>query len=251
MAEKTLNVRKLIKRAWHVEPEAVDEPSVLGPTATKFGGTPYAEQGDSWPICGGCDQRLAFVCQFNLAECGNDELGHKGLYAFYYCHACSSWGDLPAELKNAWQVRYYPAPAETKAVDLQGDSQEDGAAIPCRVVLSQIDNLPSWDEIGDIDVDMSNASAAANPEKPWAAYRAACEEVLGGEAEFSTQVGGYAVWVQSAETLTCPACRKAMVLLAQVDSEEEAGLMWGDAGSVYLLVCPAHPDAVQMRLQCF
>ena len=41
-----------------------------------------------------------------------------------------------------------------------------------------------------------------------------------------------------------------MVLLAQIGSEEAAGLMWGDADCLYLFVCEDRPGNVYLTLQC-
>ena len=44
-------VQALVRPCTTVEPRPSDK--ALPATATKFGGTPYAERGDRWPICGG------------------------------------------------------------------------------------------------------------------------------------------------------------------------------------------------------
>ena len=43
-----------------------------------------------------------------------------------------------------------------------------------------------------------------------------------------------------------------MSLLWQLDSEDQAGLMWGDTGRVYIFACPAmcHDQALSLVMQC-
>ena len=48
----------------------------------------------------------------------------------------------------------------------------------------------------------------------------------------------------------CPRCDQLMEMFAQIDSEEEAGLMWGDVGCIYLFCCRRHPGEVRLELQC-
>lgn len=218
-------------------------------TSTKFGGHPYAELDEDWPICGGCEEGLSFIFQCNLAECPHQKA--TGLFTFFYCHECSSWGDIPPELENAWLVRRYKSPADNKAVELEDASPKKARTNECSVKMEIVQSLPDWDTINDLLPAAAELSTKSNKDEPWATYQKTVEELLGGEPESTSQVGGYPHWIQSAESIECEKCSTPMRLLGQITSEEEAELMWGDAGSVYLFECPKHPDQVQMRLQCF
>lgn len=60
------------------------------------------------------------------------------------------------------------------------------------------------------------------------------------------QVGGHPRWIQEPEVGS---------LLLQVDSDSEAGMMWGDGGMVYFLGSPSLPNAddfthVRAIMQC-
>lgn len=218
-------------------------------TSTKFGGHPYAELDEDWPICGGCEEGLSFIFQCNLAECPHQKA--QGLFAFYYCHECSSWGDIPPEIEDAWLVRRYEAPAANKAVELEDASPDNARTKECSVKLEIVQSLPNWESINDLLPAAAELSAKSNKEEPWAAYQKTVEELLGGEPEINSQIGGYPNWIQGAESIECEKCKTRMRLLGQIDSEEDAGLMWGDVGAVYLFECPKHADQIQMRLQCF
>ena len=222
----------------------------VSPVSTKFGGAPYAERGEKWPVCGGCGKGLSFICQWNLAECPHLS-GSAGLYAFYYCHGCASWGDLPADLKDAWMVRRYPAPDPGRSVHLEDASPTGARTTDCSCTLAKERSLPDWDGLAEEAPRAAALSKELNEDEAWEPYSEIAEELLGGEPDYRTQIGGYPRFVQGADYPECPDCAQRMRLLAQIDSEEEAGLMWGDSGCVYIFGCDKHTAQVQMRLQCF
>ena len=76
-------------------------------------------------------------------------------------------------------------------------------------------------------------------------------ETLGGLTDYATIVGGYPHWVQGEATPGCDVCKSGMRLLAQIDTEDEADIIWGDVGCVYIFYCPEHPRETRMELQCF
>jgi uncharacterized protein YwqG len=255
-------VRLLVRPAILLEPFTPRPGQTLAITQSKFGGTPYAERGDAWPICGGCGKGLAFIMQAHLDECEKaaategdepkpDDDRRSGLVVFFYCQQCSSWGDIPADLKDAWVVRRYDTPSESKAVELADLSPADLRTKPCAVMISPAVSLPDWESLDTVDPELSNLSASLDHDEPWEPYSSACTEVLGEEPSCRTQIGGYPSFIQGANFPDCSECGQAMRLLMQIDSEDDAGLMWGDAGSVYLFECPKHPKNVQMRLQCY
>jgi hypothetical protein len=51
------------------------------------------------------------------------------------------------------------------------------------------------------------------------------------------QFGGEPLWVQSEEKLACPKCKKLMKFAAQIDSDEDAGIQFGDLGTLYAFFC--------------
>jgi uncharacterized protein YwqG len=254
-------LKQYLTTAIALEPYKPKRGQQLTASQTKFGGQPYAERGDAWPICG-CGQGLTFIMQANLDQCirgatteGEDPPLHgqrrSGLFTFFYCHACSSWGDIPPEAKDAWLVRRYPSPSDARAVAIDDRSPKTDRTIPCAVFISPAQSLPDWETINELDPALAAAIGKLNDDEPWSAYEAAVERIAGEQPGGRTQIGGYPSFIQGANFPDCPTCRKAMRLLAQIDSEEAAGFMWGDAGSVYLFDCADHPDKFDMRLQCY
>jgi uncharacterized protein YwqG len=239
-------VEALVRPCTVAVPSASDAP--LPQSSTKFGGMPYAERGDAWPMCG-CGRGLTFVFQWNAADAPHPRAG-AGLYAFFYCHECGSWGDLPADVKDAWAIRQYAAPDESRSVALEDRSPTEHRHTECSCTLSKAPSLPDWDGLGELSDEAAELSAELKEDEPWEPYSEIAEEILGGEPDYRTQVGGYPRFVQGADFPECE-CGQRMSLLAQIDSEDEAVVMWGDSGCVYLFTCDKHPKQIQMRLQCF
>jgi uncharacterized protein YwqG len=63
--------------------------------------------------------------------------------------------------------------------------------------------------------------------------------------DINSQLGGYAYWIQSYEE-----CAKGKQLLFQIASEDNAALMWGDGGAVYVFY---DPDTMELEFvfQCY
>lgn len=246
-------VRALLRRAAALEPKALRKGEALAPTATKLGGTPYAEAGDAWPTCGSCQQGLTFIFQGNLADLPQDASrgrARRGLFSFFYCRPCRTWGDDEEAEAGAWALRRYADPRDEKAVTLTDTSPAKAQLRPCRVDLSAVPSLPDWDGLGEVYAPaLEKRLRRVERDEPEELYARLVEEELGAELEVRTQLGGYPKFIQSADVPECPTCDAAMGLLAQVDSEEAARLMWEDTGSVMLFACDKHPSRTALRLQ--
>jgi len=226
MSNLPKQLRPLVLPVTLVEPRA----GAPGIAETKFGGAPYAEAGETWPMCGGCKRGLSFVFQWKA---------ERGLCTFYYCFECNPWG-LADEPRAAWCLRRHAT--SDAAVSLPDRSPKKPRLKERAVALRPGLSLPDWEGIDSfapkLDVDSEE-------------YDPVVESLIGREPDFCTQIGGYPMFVQGGEFPACPACRKQMRLLVQIDSEEEVQLMWGDSGCVYLFECATHPEKVELLLQCF
>lgn len=205
---------------------------------SKLGGTPYAENNDTWPICPSCTNKLTFVAQIY----NEDE---DSLFVFFYCHECFPWG-LDNEKKGEWIVKSYEHPSCEKWVEISQNEKDEFAPSPCTLTASNINVLPDWEAL---DAEASNLCSRINDDDPWDAYEGAVEraECLNN---YATLLGGYPRFVQGESSPTCPECKTEMEFYAQIDSEDEANMMWGDAGLVYFFRCPQHKNLFQFELQC-
>lgn len=217
--------------------------------ATKFGGSPYAEIQDEWPLCPSCGDGLTFICQVNAADCFHRMPSKIALFSFFYCTQCSPWG-MSDEPQGQWLVRVYSEPSETRFIELSDSSPPDAKVQTCGVHTSRVLSLPDLEGIGRWFGEAEEWAAEMNPEEPWEAYDEVVSS-LGAVSDYGSLLGGFPRWVQGEATPECPKCRQSMALLAQIDSEEKAGITWGDQGLIYLFICNEHTDETHMELQCY
>ncbi len=233
-------VSGLVRTATRIEPHA-DSAARAASVHGKFGGAPYAEAGDTWPVCTGCDEELEFVVQLEdpSADC---------LHQFFYCFECFPWGSGPDE-DGQWAIRSHHGPSMDRHVEMTRRSASEPEVTPCTVTVSSVRVLPSWDGIDSVSAAATELARAVDPDRPWAAYAAAVERQDCLD-DYATLVGGYPRFVQGEVASECPTCRSPMAFFAQIDTEDEAGIMWGDVGLVYLFRCAEHPTQFEMELQC-
>lgn len=165
------------------------------------------------------------------------------LFTLFFCWDCYSNDD------GCCSVRTYLDASETKAVPIVPVRSPQTPTRPCWAEWESDAALPDWDTICDDFPEIATLACDIDHATPRGAYHAAEEELV-GESRISTYVGGYPHWIQGACRYTCPRCNRRMRFLAQVDSENEAGYMWGDVGCAYLFFCEDHPNAVAFEEQC-
>ncbi len=211
---------------------------------TRFGGPAYAEAGEKAPICPGCNKPLSFVFQFCPPQPGKKAAGP--LHCVFYCFNCMPIG-RPAEEKGQWLVKTWETPAAEKFVDGIGI---DKKFKPCSCSLAKVANLPDYESLEANYPEVAALCEEIDGEDPVSIYEEIGQEI-GCEMEPFTSIGGYPIWIQGEGTQVCPVCGKPGEFVAQIDSESGAGLMWGDAGCLYIFRCPEHKDGFAIEMQCF
>jgi len=234
-------LKTLVKPALQLEPQA-DPTAAAASCHSKYGGLPYTETGDSWPACPTCDTDLTFVSQIR------DERENL-LFVFYYCFQCFPWG-MESEEKGQWVVKLYPEPSMDKLIPIDRDWSEDEFSLtPCTMISSSVEVLPDWQDLDSMSLEVAHLCAEIDSDSPWESYEAATERV-NCLNDYETILGGYPRYIQGSIEATCPDCHSPMTFYAQIDSEDEANLMWGDVGLVYFFRCPQHPHQFYFELQC-
>jgi hypothetical protein len=103
---------------------------VLPVGASKFGGQPYLEKADDWPMSG--FKRLSYLGQINFGELTGHvpDAPRQGILVFY----------LGLSLREGWtsEVRWYPNPDPDKAVQVHPESS-------IAKYEAAIEFIPSWD----------------------------------------------------------------------------------------------------------
>lgn len=250
------------------------------PGSSKLGGQPDLPAAFDWPVYRG--RRLDFVLQVDLREVAplgpRDRLPSAGVLSFFYDLEEQPWGFDPEDV-GAWAVRYFPP---TVALTRQAPDQPDRETFEAAIRFWAAASLPSYgsragflletelkeeaggedlgDALAELGVALFGASAPA-PDPP-------CHRIGGhsaniqGDMQLEAQLVMHRLYCgdetgyedpRAAELE--PTCEDWELLL-QLDSDDEADLMWGDGGMLYFWIRRqdlARQDFSQvwMALQCF
>ncbi|MBX9938961.1 MAG: DUF1963 domain-containing protein [Candidatus Obscuribacterales bacterium] len=238
--------------------------------ASKFGGAPYFEAGDQWPICSKCSNPESFICQLDLRQAKEAQLPSLfGLLTFFYCFECFPW-DAP---HPGWTVRNYPEAHFARAVSIEKpEPQQSGflkklfqkkhsfhTSKTSIVELKSFTCYPQLDELDELadglvpEFKSFQAEVEENGTEDFSdIYYKFIEESTAASDNFGTIIGGYSQWIQAfPPDLKCKHCQNWMRQLVQIGSEKGLDLMFGDAGCIYLSICDEHPQEISMMLQCF
>ncbi|MBA4186396.1 MAG: hypothetical protein C0467_00105 [Planctomycetaceae bacterium] len=203
--------------------------------ASKLSGLPDLPPKAAWPVFQG--EPLHFLAQFNLAELSKSlacrELPNTGLISIFSVYDEDEGNDdFP---KGSWRLFYFPDTSK-----LARSLSDPGSTFrSCRLEFQETLSLPAWDspwkkELG-LGLDQSN----------WDVYQ---EQVAGfGSGQ---QILGYPSPIQG-DMLG----KKTVRHLLTLDSDDNAGWMWGDGGCLYFLIDEADLkakrfDRVRMEMQC-
>lgn len=238
-------LKKMLKPSTRVEVLSKPPVGAKLQLVSHFGATPYFEGSEQWPVCPSCSKALSFVCQFRLGEAFHPHPAPVQLFTFFYCWDCAPWRGN----RGQWLVRTYSSPTGEKAKTLLPPAGAEKFPA-CGVSFSEGLSLPDWESVFELNPRIAEAAERENPENPQKAYAAAA---LRNRAtnDLGTSLGGYPLWVQGFSAHRCPLCNAPMHLLAQIDSEANAGINWGDTGCAYLFFCPAHPQEISFEMQCY
>lgn len=252
----------------HGEP---GEPPGEGPGGSRLGGRPDLPQGFSWPEYDGAPH--AFVAQIDLAEIhafdADGILPARGLLSFFYDSQQSVWGFDPRET-GASAVHYFPDSGELAptAPPAGGEDpilaalglREDTRSSPFPAVRlrpasertyapadsSEVDALGltrderlSYEEISaEAEEDPPIHRLLGHPEVIQGDMQLECQLVTNGR--YCGDASGYTG--DEAERLRPGAADWRLLL--QIDSDDDAGMMWGDVGRIYFWM---HRDALAQR----
>ena len=265
LVERAGDILALARDGVRLEAHPVD--GDLATDASKLGGEPDVSADFVWPTWK--NAQLAFLTQLNLAElrafpeCGI--LPPAGLLQFFYDAEQRTWGIDPKD-RGSFLVRW-----EQNIDGLH--RARGGAANPaCRVQMRSESTIPAFESSDYALLALSPAEGDA--------YRSLWE-VLGLEPTdggTAHQVLGHAIPVQGDMQVECQLVTNGLYcgdpsgygdpraaalrpgardwrLLFQLDSDEGAGLMWGDVGRLYFWMreqdlSDGRFDRAWMQLQC-
>jgi uncharacterized protein YwqG len=241
MLEKLKNsLQPLLKNCYRITAKKMEFVADLA-ESTRFGGPAYAEEVTQTPVCATCNNPLSFIFQFK-----ENPLTNQGeLLQFFYCFECSPWGGKNET--GQWLIRSFPSPEKDK---FHPGASEISELQPCICKITEVKMLPDFETLEEKGHEAIRICEQIDKNDPWDVYEETCV-AMGCETEPFSSVGGYQIWIQGHTEKLCPECKKTMEFIAQIDSEAEADVMWGDAGCVYLFRCKEHPQQFAMEMQCF
>lgn len=205
-----------------------------------FGGQPYFEEGEHWPKSK-AGQHLSFVFQaFNTGEMHLPE--NIKLIQFYYDFQECPWSSED----DGWLVKVYEELHSEKVILIEKPKDLETTKF-CQITFEKAKSLPDWEGLDSYSQEISDLVCEINDDEPWEEYSKLVQKLTGQE-DYRSQFGGYPQWVQGEST---PEDKegKPFDLLFQIDSEDNAGLMWGDVGLVYAFY-DGRKKKIEFELQC-
>lgn len=208
----------LIRPCW--SPKTIEKDKDV--QGSKFSGMPWLLAGESWPVCGSCNQPLALFLQLNSAELPKGaKISFTGLVQLFFCTNSESNACLGYEpFAKSVLGRVIVPKGEPRRIA----PPEGSYAARSITGWKKYDDVPSWVELGSEFSD--------NP--------AAMDQLVD---RFGTATGdkllGWPAWAQGAQYPKCKKCRKSMSYLFQVDSNDNLPHTFGDSGRGHVFHCSA------------
>ena len=197
-----------------------------------FGGQPYFEKGEEWPVTKD-GNRLDFVFQFFNTE--NKYLPENiKLIQFYYDYEKSPWFTKD----EGWLIKVY------EQLDKENIILIENTDLPKAYCEIECENIKSLPDEYDLELINKNADMLSQILDEEDSYFKIAER-LNANHDLHSQIGGYPDWLQGSAYPD----DTDYIFLFQIDSEGEAGLHWGDCGLVYAFYNPKTKETI-FELQC-
>jgi uncharacterized protein YwqG len=239
---------------------------------SRIGGQPDLPPQFQWPRFNGLGQ--SFIAQLDLAELAAQPsvlpLPKQGYLAFFYDSEQRTWGFDPKDGGSAL-VAYFPGPASSLVrTELPADVAEAGRIHCCALRYTPDQNLPdAWSAYYEPALSADERTLLFNYHDAVRGESNTPRHRLGGHAdcvqnpemELECQLVTNGLYCGNATGYEDP--RKKILapgaldwrLLLQVDTDDDAGIMWGDCGTIYYWIREADLrardfDKCWLILQC-
>lgn len=224
------------------------------PSRSHFGGRPNLPEGTDWPTRNGV--RLDFLARLSLADIQRagplDWLPSTGALLFFYDLERQPWGYDPAD-RGSWAVLLV---GDVEAPAIAADAATASRpGIPFRFAhFRSIQSMPSGERAQIESLGLSDAeseqlmlvSDLAFGTKPKHQIGGFPSPVQGDNMELEAQLVSHGIYCGNESGYKDPRAdglRSGVPdwrLLLQFDSDEDLGVMWGDAGTLYFWVPGSH-----------
>ncbi len=238
---------------------------------SRIGGLPTLPARVAWPTRKG--KALAFLCQIDLAAvtavAGASDLPRAGYLYFFYAAEQDSWGFDPKD-RPSWRVLYVETLAQARDVAPPSALPEGGAYAAVPVGFRVVQAYPDLQDDRLDPLKLTDAEAEAYESLRLQALGEGLghqllgypETIQGNDMDLESQLASNGLYVGDAAGYRSPqatalaAGRSDWRLLLQLDSDDDAKMMWGDSGRLYFWINKADLarrdfSKVWMILQCY
>lgn len=245
-------IEHLIKNSIRIKIERTDDQIMLG--KSKLGGRPDLPKDINWFEFEG--KSLSFIAQINCLEVSDFDIEKKlpntGIIYFFYDSNQETWGFDPKD-KGNFKVYYYDGNIENlEHKEIPPDLDSYSIFKSCSISFKNELSIPDFD---------SNilSEALNNEKKDYYDYYYELDEDIFKDDYTINKLLGYSNNIQGDMELQCELVTNGLYcgdssgyenpkaetlrenikdwqLLLQIDSNDEAEMMWGDAGRLYFWI---------------
>lgn len=224
-----------------------------------------------WPTWKGKPQ--SFLAQIDLsaipAEARTDGLPSAGLLSFFYSAEQDTWGFDPKN-RGSWRVTFFDKPADAQEQPFPKNLPKAARFTEVPVALLPIQTYPDLqdDRVAALGLDDPDEEAYDTLRNGVFGNRPAHQlwgypiPIQGNDMDLECQLASHGIYCgdssgyESPQRAALEKDRGDWLLLLQLDSDDDANMMWGDAGRLYFWITKsdlARRDfsKVWMILQCY
>lgn len=237
----------LIEPSVRLVSEPMSERDAAATGTTRLGGEPDLPDAAAWPSFR--DMPHSFIAQINLADvsglAGTNELPDDGLLSFFFDGDQRVWGFDPKD-RGGWSVMFTPPEASLRRRRFPASLPEGGRfaarALRPRVELTRA----PWESFDVRALGLSLAQALAYADAlPADDHQGTVHRLRGhpdmiqGDMQVECQLASNGLYCGDATGSADPradtlrADAGSWRLLLQIDSDDDARIMWGDVGRIY------------------
>ncbi len=234
-------LKPLIRPCTAINVQTASSPPENSQLRSHFGGQPYFEKGSEWPKTKS-GNHLDFVCQIFNKE--DFELPNSiQLIQFFY-----NWEDSPWETANeGWVLKIHKKLNHQDLITIAPPSKLEKQKY-CEIEFQPNNSLPDFESLSTYNANAEKLCQLLDWDNEWEYYDQINRELLGEDTETDSRLGGYPNWVQG-EEIPLDSKGNPTKFLFQIDSEDNADIMWGDVGIVYFFYDEVS-EKIEFILQC-
>lgn len=252
-----LELMALVRPSIRLRPRIMREQNAPG-GGSRIGGEPDLPPAARWPVRDGVPQ--SFIAQIDLVHTHpldrEGVLPDDGLLSFFYDSKQGVWGFDPGDA-GAWSVEYAPAGVELVRRRFPDELPREASFAPLELELTLESTPAPWElsEVAALGLSDSERFAYADATEP-DTEEGVIHRLLGhpdpiqGDMQLECQLVSHGLYCGDNSGYRDPRAERLGAgavdwrLLLQIDSDDDAGMMWGDGGRLYFWI---HKDALAAR----